>query len=88
MDAPRKTYAERQAMAREKAQGKARRSVRLGTLGIVVLFASGLGLWLLPDGAIAFLAGMVLGILVILYAFLLVRESVQTLEPEDRTKIL
>ncbi len=80
MDAPRKTYAERQAMVREEAQGKARRSVRLGTLGIVVLFACGLGLWLLPDWALPFLAGMVLGILVILYAFLLVRGSVQTIK--------
>ncbi len=53
-------------------------------MGIVLLFACGFGVWLLPDYALAFLAGMVFGILLILYAFLLVRGSVQTLKTEAR----
>ncbi len=88
MATPRASYLERQQAVREEAQGKARLSLRLGVVGIVVLFASGLGVWLVTDYALAFLVGMIVGIVVILYAFLLVRGSVQTLKTEDRTKIL
>lgn len=87
MDTPRRTYAERHEAIREEAQKKSRASLRMGALGVVLLFASGLGVWLLTDYAVAFLVGMVLGILLILYAFLLVRGSVQTFKAEDRTKI-
>ncbi len=88
MDAPRKSYAERQRAFREEAQRQSRTSLRMGALGVVLLFASGLGVWLAADYAVAFLVGMVLGILLILYAFLLVRGSVRTFKAEDRTKIL
>lgn len=87
MKASRTTYAERQQAIREEAQRQSRTSVRMGALGVVLLFASGLGVWLLPDYAVALLVGMVLGILLILYAFLLVRGSVRTFRAEDRTKI-
>ncbi len=85
--APRETYAERQKADRAEAQRRTRRSLRAGAAGIAVLFACGLGLWLLPDYALAFLAGMVLGILLILYAFLLVRGSVEAFKMADRPKI-
>ena len=85
--APRGTYAERQQAERAEAQRRSRRSLRVGAAGIAVLFACGLGLWLLPDYALAFLAGMVVAILLILYAFLLVRGSVQTFKTEDRTRV-
>jgi hypothetical protein len=87
MDAPPKPYRERQQQVREEAQRKTRLSLRLGALGIAILFACGLGTWLLSSYALAFVGGMVVGILLILYAFLLVRGSVQSLKLDDRTKI-
>jgi hypothetical protein len=87
MDAPPRPYRERQREAREEAQRRTRLSTRLGVLGIVILFASGLGTWLLTAYVLAFLGGMVFGILLILEAFLLVRRSVLNLKIEDRTKI-
>ena len=48
MAAPRRTPAERRREEQERAQRDARRSVRLGTVGVVVLFLSGIGVWLAP----------------------------------------
>lgn len=88
MAEPRRTYAERQQAVREEAQRRTQLSLRLGALGVVVLFASGLGVWLLTTYVLAFLGGLVLGVLLILYAFLLVRGSVRSFKMEDPTKIL
>lgn len=87
MAAPRRTAAERKREEREEAQRNARRSVRLGTVGIVVLFLSGIGVWLAPGYVYAFIGGLIVGILLLLSAFFLVRGSVLTLKGEDQTKI-
>ncbi len=87
MAAP-KTFAERQALAREEAQRQTAKSLRLGGIGVAVLFLSGLGAWLLTDFIFVFLATMVVGILLILTAFLLVRASVAALKANAPTKIL
>ncbi len=87
MAAPRETAAERERATKEEAQRKARLSTRLGALGIVLLFLSGLGVWLWTGYVVAFLAGMVVGILLLLGAFFLVRGSVLTFKGEDDDKI-
>jgi len=87
MAAPRRTAAEREREAREEAQRDARRSIRLGAVGIILLFLSGVGVVLLPDYVFAFIGGMVVGILLILAAFLLVRGSVRMFKGEEETKI-
>ncbi len=81
------TAAERKREEREEAQRNARVSMRVGTLGVAVLFLSGIGVWLLPDYVYAFIGGMVVGILLILAAFFLVRGSVLTFKGEDETKL-
>ncbi len=87
MAAPRRTAAERKRETQEAAQRDARLSMRLGLVGVVVLFVSGFGTWLLPGYVYGFIAGMVLGILLILAAFFLVRGSVLVFKGEDETKI-
>ncbi len=87
MAAPRRTAAERRQQEREGAQQNARLSIRLGTLGVVVLFLSGVGVWLAPDFVFAFIGGMVVGILLLLSAFFLVRGSVLAFRGEDETKL-
>ncbi len=88
MAAPRrKTAAERKREEREEAQRSARLSLRVGILGVVVLFLSGVGAWLLPGYVFGFIGGMVVGILLILAAFFLVRGSVLTFRGEDETKL-
>lgn len=87
MAAPRTTAAERKREEQEEAQRNARLSMRLGALGVVVLFISGLGAWLWMTYLYAFIGGMVLGILLIVAAFFLVRGSVLVFRPEDENKI-
>ncbi len=87
MAAPRKTAAERWREEREEAQRKAKQSLRIGTLGVVVLFLSGLGVWFVPAYVFGFIVGLVVGILLILLAFLMVRGSVITFRGEDETKL-
>ncbi len=87
MAALRRTAAERKREEREEAQRKAKQSLRTGTAGVALLFVCGVGLWLLPDYAYGFIGGMVVGIILILYAFLTVRGSVLTFKGEDETKI-
>ena len=87
MGAPRRTAADRRREAEEAARRDARRSIRLGVLGTAVLFLSGVGVWLLPEYVFGFLAGMVVGIVLLLAAFFLVRGSVLTLKGGDQTKL-
>ncbi len=87
MAAPRRTAAEREREAKEAAQRSARLSVRVGTVGVVVLFACGLGVWLLPAYVFGFIGGMAVGILLLAAAFLLVRGSVLAFRPEDENKL-
>ncbi len=87
MAAPRRTAAERKREAQEEAQRQARRSVRVGTVGVAVLFLSGVGAWLAPDFVFAFIGGMVVGIVLLLAAFFMVRGSVLFFKGEDQTKI-
>ncbi len=88
MEARRPTAAERERAERELAQQRSRLSLRLGGIGIVVLFASGLGAWLATAYVIEFLAGMVIGILLLLGAFLLLPRTMLRLRMDDQTKIL
>ncbi len=87
MAAPGKSPAARREAARQEAQRKARASLRIGVLGIVVLFLSGIGVLVLSDYVFAFIGVMVVGILLILAAFLMVRGSVLAFKEEDETKI-
>lgn len=87
MARPRRTAAERDREAREEAQRSARLSLRLGFLGVVVLFLSGVGTGLLTAYIFVFLGGMVVGILLILAAFFLVRGSVLTFQPDPGNKL-
>lgn len=88
MAPPGSTYADRQRAAGEEAQRKTTLSLRVGGLGVAVLFLSGLGAWLVTEFILAFLVTMVVGILLILWAFLLVRSSVASFKRQDRTKVL
>ena len=87
MGAPRKTASERAREAREEAQRNTRRSIRLGAIGVVVLFLSGFGVWLAPDYVFPLIAGMAVGLVLLLSAFLLVRGSVLVLKEDDQTKL-
>jgi NADH:ubiquinone oxidoreductase subunit H len=88
MARPRGTAAEREREAREQAQRKAKLSLRVGGLGIVVLFLSGFGVWLLPEEIALFLGGMVLGIVLVMVALSLVWGFAGRLRIDDETKIL
>jgi len=81
------TAAEREREEREETQRKTRTSMRLGALGVVALFASGFGVWFASDYALLFLGGMVVGVLLLVAAFFLVRGFAMRLGLEDRTKI-
>ena len=77
MEGPRRTTAaEREREAREDAARKSKLGMRVGTTGVIVLFLGGVATLLLPDWIVAFLGVMVLGILLVLAAFLLMRGSV------------
>jgi len=79
--------AERERAAREEAMRRSRLSLRLGTLGVVLLFLGGVGVILFPGWTLYLLVAMVAGILLVGVAFLLVRSSVLTFT-EVRTKNL
>lgn len=81
------TAAEKERAQREETQRKTQASLRLGAAGVVLLFASGLGVWLASAYVLLFLGGMVIGVLLILAAFVLVRGFAMRLGIEDRTKL-
>ncbi len=87
MERPRPTAAERAREEREEAQRKARLSVRVGALGVVVLFLGGFGAWLMPEEVFVFLGVLLVGILLVLAALYLVWGFTGHLRLEDRTKI-
>ena len=76
MQPPRVTAAERAREEREQAMRRRRTSVRIGTAGVIVLFAAGIGVVLSPSDAATLVAVMLLGIVLIGAAFLLVRPRV------------
>ena len=63
-------------------------SLRIGGRGVAGLFLRGRGAWLVTEFILAFLVTMVVGVLLILWAFLLVRSSVASFKRQDRTKVL
>ena len=73
MESRRLTGAERQREERESAVRRRRTSVRVGTGGLVLLFAGAIGVILSPANAILLIAVMVCGIVLLMAAFLLVR---------------
>lgn len=87
MERPRPTAAEREREAREEAQRKARLSVRVGGLGVVVLFLGGVGAWWMPQDVVVFLAVMVVGILLLVAALFLVWGFAGRLRLDGETKL-
>ena len=87
MERPRPTAKEREREAREEAQRKAHLSVRVGGLGVVVLFLGGVGAWLMPEEVYVFLGVLVVGVLLVIAALYLVWGFTGHLQLEDQTKI-
>ena len=87
MERPRPTAKDREREEKEEAQRKTRLSMRIGLLGIVVLFAGGFLAWLLPNYLVLFLVVMVLGILLILMALSLVWRFASRFRLDDETKL-
>lgn len=87
MERPRLTAAERERAAQEEAQRKTKLSLRLGGLGVAVLFLGGFGAWVLPADILVFLVVMGVGLLLILAALFLVWSSPMLLRLDDETKI-
>ncbi len=87
MERPRPTAAERAREEREEARRKARLSVRVGALGVVVLFLGGFGVWLVPEDLLVFLGVMVVGILLLVAALSLVWGFSTRLRLDDETKL-
>ena len=73
MESRRLTGAERQREERESAVRRQRTSIRVGTGGLVLLFAGAIGVILSPANAILLIAVMVCGIVLLMAAFLLGR---------------
>ena len=85
MEPRRLTGAERERMERESDARKRRTSVRVGTGGLVLLFAGAIGIILSPANAILLIALMVCGIVLLMAAFLLVRTPwVGMLRPAEK----
>ncbi len=76
MESSRTTPAERAREAREAAVRRRKTSVRLGTLGVVLLFAGGIGVILTPENVAVLLGVMGIGIVVIASAFVLVQKPI------------
>ncbi len=87
MERPRPTAKEREREEREAAQRKTRTSMRLGLLGIAVLFVGGFLAWLLPDYVLAFLVVMIVGIVLIVAALSLVWSFASRFRLDDQTKL-
>lgn len=76
MDAPKMTAADRERLARERAAERRRRSGRLGGVGVAILFLGGVGTILAPEFVVGLLVLMSVGIVLVVAAFLLVRDGV------------
>ena len=74
MESSRTTPAERAREAREAAARRRRTSVRLGTAGLVLLFAGGIGVILTPVNVAVLLGVMGIGIVFIGSALVLVQK--------------
>ncbi len=83
----RPTATERDRAVREEQQRKARLSLRVGGIGIVILFLGGVGAWLLPDQVLAFLIVMAAGIVLLVVALSLVWEFAGRFRLDDETKL-
>lgn len=84
---PRMTASEREREERESVARRNRLGVRIGTVGVFLLFPAGVGVVLAPSYALPLIGVMVVGIVLLLAAFLLLRGSLLKL-PEDSTKNL
>ncbi|HYM39362.1 MAG TPA: hypothetical protein VEY12_04340 [Thermoplasmata archaeon] len=87
MERPRPTAADRAREEQEAARRRGKLSLRLGGLGVAVLFLGGLGVYLLPDASLPFIGAMVVGILLVVVALVLVWGSPMRLRLDDQTKI-
>ncbi len=79
MESSRTTPAERAREAREAAARRRKTSVRLGTVGVVLLFAAGIGVILTPQNVAVLLGVMGIGIVVIASALVLVQKPIEGL---------
>ena len=84
---PRRMPSEREREEREATARRSQLSVRVGTVGVFLLFLAGVGVVLAPSYALPLIGVMVVGIVLLLSAFLLLRGSLLKL-PEDSTKNL
>lgn len=84
---PRRTPSEREREEREATARRNQLSVRVGTVGVFLLFLAGVGVVLAPSVALPLIGVMVLGIVLLLSGFLMLRGSLLKL-PEDSTKNL
>ncbi|MGQ0796723.1 MAG: hypothetical protein ACT4OI_02490 [Methanobacteriota archaeon] len=75
MAASRPTRAEREREAREAAMRHRRTSVRLGSAGVALLFVGAIGTLLSPDAVSFLIVVMIVGFVLILAAFLLIRRT-------------
>lgn len=85
MSQPRQTLAEREREAREEAARKRALSLRLGGAGVLLLFLGGIGTVLVSDLVVAFLGSMVLGIVLLVGAFLLIRGALAGFQELTKT---
>ncbi|OGS62133.1 MAG: hypothetical protein A3K59_03690 [Euryarchaeota archaeon RBG_19FT_COMBO_69_17] len=76
MDAPKMTAADRERLTRERVAARRRRSGRLGGIGVALLFLGGVGTILAPEYVVGLIVVMSVGIVLVVAAFLLVRDGV------------
>jgi len=77
MAPPRTTAAEREREAREAAVRRRGLSARVGTVGVVLLFLGGIGTILSPENVATMIGVIVVGIVLVLAAFLLISDAVR-----------
>ena len=77
MAPPRTTAAEREREAREAAVRRRGLSARVGTVGVVLLFLGGIGTILSPENVATMIGVIVVGIVLVLAAFLLIQDAVR-----------
>lgn len=71
MTLPKMTAADREREARETAMRRRRTSIRVGSAGVLLLFLGGAGIVLSPAYVAVLLVGMIVGIGLVVVAFLL-----------------
>ncbi len=74
MSLPRTSAKDHDREARERIESRRRVSIRLGSAGIILLFVAGAGILVSPETVSALLFVMVLGLILVVAAFLMIRD--------------